>query len=171
MGQGHLLTDSPVIYGGHGFSPKGDKGRYVLPASFRKLVTESSRGENVLHVTRHENLDCLIGFGKSHYDNLASQIDQDYRDALQSGQPFDRTARNLIFGNIVDIAYDNSGRLIIPAYLRDIVEIDEHVYFHASREIFMMWAPHLLQQQDGPQWAVAKSACASFLNTAGKAGK
>ncbi len=166
-----MSTVSPVIFGGHGFSPKGDKGRYVLPAGFRKLVTESSRGENILHVTRHDELNCLIGFGRSHYDNLASQIDQDYQDALRLGQSFDRTAHNMIFGNIVDIAYDNSGRLIIPGYLRDIVEIDEQVYFHAAREIFMMWAPHVLQQQEGAQWAVAKSACASFLNSAGKAGK
>jgi hypothetical protein len=32
----------------------------------------------------------------------------------------------------------------------------------------MMWAPHVLEQMEGPQWAVAKAACASFLNGAGK---
>lgn len=165
------MTGSPVIFGGHGFSPKGDKGRYVLPAQFRKLVTESSGGENTLHVTRHDDLNCLIGFGKSYYDKLDSKIDQDHDLAIRTNQPFDRTSRELIFGNIVDIAYDNSGRLIIPAYLRDIVEIDEQIYFHASREIFMMWAPHVLDRQDGPQWAVAKAACASFMNSAGKAPK
>jgi MraZ protein len=169
--RGILLTESPVIFGGHGFSPKGDKGRYVLPASFRKLVTESSRGENILHVTRHDEFNCLIGFGKSYYEKLAAKIDHDHDIAIRTNQKFDRTARELIFGNIVDIAYDNSGRLIIPGYLRDIVEIDEQVYFHASREIFMMWAPHVLERQEGPQWAVAKAACASFLNGAGKARK
>jgi MraZ protein len=166
-----LVAGSPVIFGGHGFSPKGDKGRYVLPAHFRKVVTESSRGENTLYVTRHEQWNCLIGFGKSYYEKLDTEIDRDHEMALRAGQPFDRAARDLVFGNIVEIAYDNSGRLIIPSYLRDIVAIDEAVYFHATRETFTMWAPDVLEQQDGPQWAVAKAACASFATGPGRARK
>lgn len=166
-----MLAGSPVIYGGHGFSPKGDKGRYVLPAHFRKLVTESSSGENTLYVTKHDSWNCLVGFGKSYNDKLASEIDRDHEMALRGGQPFDLAARDLAFGNIVDIAYDNSGRLIVPTYLREIVDIDDHVYFHATRETFTMWAPDVLEQQDGPQWAVAKAACASFLNGAGRGRK
>ncbi len=168
---GELVAGSPVIYGGHGFSPKGDKGRYVLPAHFRKLVTESSRGENILYVTRHEAWNCLIGFGKGYYEKLDSEIDRDHENALRAGQPFDRAARDLVFGNIVDIVYDNSGRLIIPTYLRGTVEIDDQIYFHATRETFTLWAPHVLEQQEGPQWAVAKAACASFLNGSGSARK
>ena len=158
------MAGSPVIYGGHGFSSQGDKFRYVLPANFRKLVTESSRGENTLYVTHHEQWNCLEAFGKSYYDKLDAEIDRAEENAIRSGQPFDRAARNLVFGNIVEVSYDNSGRLILPAYLRDIVEIDEHLYFHATRETFTMWAPHVLEQQEGSQWAVAKAACASFLN-------
>ena len=163
-----MLAGSSVIYGGHGFSPKGDKGRYVLPAHFRKLVTESSRGENILYVTRHEDWNCLVGFGRSYYEKLDSEIDKAEENALRIGQPFDRATRDLVFGNIVEIAYDNSGRLIIPSYLREIVEVDEHLYFHATRETFSMWAPHVLDAREGPQWAVAKAACASFMNGASR---
>ena len=166
-----MLAASPVIYGGQGFSPKGDKFRYVLPANFRKLVTESSRGENTLYVTRHESWNCLIGFGKSYCEKLDAEIDRDHEMAVRAGQPFDRAARDLVFGNIVEIAYDNSGRLIIPAYLREIAGIDDQVYFHATRETFTMWAPDVLDRQEGSQWAVAKAACASFMNSAGRGRK
>ena len=140
----------------------------MLPAHFRKLVTESSRGENLLYVTRHDDWNCLVGFGKSYYDKLDSEIDRAEENAIRIGQSFDRAARDLIFGNIVEIAYDNSGRLIIPSYLREIVEVDEQLYFHATRETFSMWAPHVLEQQEGPHWAVAKAACASFMNGANR---
>ncbi len=143
----------------------------MVPAHFRKPVTESSRGENTLYVTRHEDWNCLIGFGKSYYEKLASEIDLAHEIALRAGQPFDRAARDLVFGNIVEIAYDNSGRLIIPSYLREIVEVDDHLYFHATRETFTMWAPDVLDRQEGPQWAVAKAACASFINGAGRGRK
>ena len=140
----------------------------MLPAHFRKAVSESSRGENSLYVTRHEDWNCLIGFGRSYYDKLDSEIDQAHELAIRAGQPFDRGLRDLVFGNIVEIAFDNSGRLILPAYLRDIVEVDDHLYFHATRETFTMWAPHVLERQEGAHWAVAKAACASFMNGAAK---
>ncbi len=52
---GHAgVTGSPVIYIGQGFSPKGDKERFVLPADVRKIVTEASANQNVMLAAKHE---------------------------------------------------------------------------------------------------------------------
>jgi MraZ protein len=88
--------------------------------------------------------------------------------ALRGGLPFDRAARDLIYGNIIDVSYDNSGRMVIPAYLRAIVGIDDAIYFHAAREVFTLWSPDILELQEGPQWAVAKAACASLKSAPGR---
>ena len=163
-GRGHWVADAPVIFSGHGFSPQGDKCRYLLPPHLRKIVTQSSGNQNLLFVTRHESWNCLIGFGRSYYEKLHSEIDRDHEMAIRAGLPFDRAARDLIFGDVAETSYDASGRVILPAYLRKIVGIDDGpIYFHAARELFTMWAPAVLEAQEGSQWMVARAACASFM--------
>jgi MraZ protein len=133
------VADAPVTYTGQGFSPKGDKDRYVLPAAFRSRVTESSGNQNLLLVTLHPAYNCLVGYGTSHRDRQARLIDA------------------------VEVTYDNSGRLIIPAHLRQIAGIDEAIYFHGFRDTFLMWSPEQLAKETDRQWLVAKAACASYV--------
>jgi len=154
----------PVIFSGQGFSPKGDKDRFVLPAAFRKAVTESSAGKNLLLVSKHATWPCLIGYGLSRREGLLAQIDREEEMASRAGQPFDRDMRYFQLFDDVEIGFDNSGRFVIPAHLRKLAGIGEAIYAQGAGPFFTLWAPEVLSQQDGPQWASAQAACASLLS-------
>jgi MraZ protein len=157
------VADAPVTYTGQGFSPKGDKDRYVLPATFRSRVTESSGNQNLLLVTLHPVYNCLVGYGTSHRDRQARLIDARAEAAYLAGEEFNPDSANAAFGDAVEVTYDNSGRLIIPAHLRQIAGIDEAIYFHGFRDTFLMWSPQVLEAETDRQWLVAKAACASLV--------
>ncbi|HZU63830.1 MAG TPA: division/cell wall cluster transcriptional repressor MraZ [Novosphingobium sp.] len=165
------MTGQPVIYSGQGFSPKGDKERFVLPAGFRRAVSESSAGANVLLVSKHSSWPCLIGYGLSRRDSLIQQIDREEEMAARAGQPFDRDMRYFQLFDCAEISFDGSGRFIIPAHLRKLVGIGEAIYFQGSGPFFTLWAPDVLAAQEGPLWASAQAACASLLEEPGRGRK
>jgi len=159
------VVAGPVTYTGQGFSLKGDKDRFVLPASFRKLVTEGSSNQNLLFASLHPVHNCLVGFGKDYLDRQAAMIAARTESAFLSGDEFDADPVNALFGNAADIGYDNSGRFVMPVHLRNIVGITDAIYFHGFRDTFLMWAPDALAQETDRQWLVAKAACASLVDT------
>ena len=157
------VTGLPVIYSGQGFSPKGDKERYLLPAPFRKAVTESSAGKNLLLVAKHPTWECLVGYGESRRAGLMAEIDRDHELATRAGQPFDRDMRYFQMFDCAEIGFDNSGRFVIPAHLKALVGIGESIYLQGSGPFFTLWAPDVLARQQGPHWASAQAACASLM--------
>ena len=157
------MAGKPVIYSGQGFSPKGDKDRFVLPAGFRKSVTESSEGKGVLLVSKHDKWECLIGYGLSRRDGFEAQIDREEELAARTGQPFDRDLRSFQLYDSAEISFDGSGRFIIPAHLRNLGGIGDAIYYQGAGPFFTLWSPEVLARQEGPQWASAQAACASLL--------
>ena len=157
------MTGRSAIYSGQFLSPKGDKDRYVLPANFRRTVTESSSGKNLLLVAKHEKWECLIGYGESRRDGLLDQIDREEQLAATAQQPFDRDMRYFQLFDSTEISYDNSGRFIIPAHLRHLVGITGNIFIQGAGPFFTLWSPDVLAAQQGPQWASAQAACASML--------
>ncbi|MBU6268904.1 MAG: hypothetical protein KGN34_15250 [Sphingomonadales bacterium] len=162
------MAAEPVTYKGQDFSSKGDKDRFVLPAKFRKLVTQSSEGRNELLVTLHPELQCLIGFGESYRDHRAALIRARADEAFLAGKDFDADAMNTIFGDAVEVSYDNSGRMIVPAYLRNIAGITDSIFFYGFGDTFLMWAPSVLAAEPDRKWALARAACAAMADLAAK---
>ena len=83
--------------------------------------------------------------------------------ATRAGQPFDRDMRYFQMFDCAEIGFDNSGRFVIPAYLKELVGIAEGIYLQGSGPFFTLWSPAVLARQQGPQWASAQAACASLM--------
>jgi MraZ protein len=162
------VTGKPVIYSGQGLSPKGDKDRFVLPAAFRKAVTESSGGKGLLLVSKHDKWDCLIGYGLSRRDGFEVQLDREEEMAARTGQMFDRDMRSFQLYDCAEISFDGSGRFIIPAHLRALGGLTDSIYIQGAGAFFTLWSPEVLARQEGPQWASAQAACASLIEGARK---
>ena len=160
---GNGVAGQPVIFSGQGFSPKGDKDRFVLPAAFRKTVTDSSASKNLLLVSKHATWPCLIGYGLSRREGLLAQIDREEEMAARAGQPFDRDMRYFQLFDDVEIGFDNSGRFVIPAHLRKLAGIGDAIYLQGAGPFFTLWSPEVLAAQEGPQWASAQATCASLM--------
>jgi len=160
----------PISYSGQGFSPRGEKSRFVLPPTFRKAVRDSSDGARILCLGTHERWKCLTGFGLSRKLDLDAQIDREERVALQQGKDFDRDLRAMQLFGFSDVPFDDSGRFVIPDHLLNLAGIDDALFFQAAGGFFTLWNPAELAKM-GPGWEGAQAACANFAAEAGRARK
>ncbi|NBC36837.1 division/cell wall cluster transcriptional repressor MraZ [Novosphingobium sp. FSY-8] len=143
----------------------------MLPAAFRKAVTESSGNKGLILIAKHDKWPCLTGFGLSRRDTFPAQIDREEEMAARNGLPFDRDLRFFQLYDCAEVAFDGSGRFIIPAHLRSLVGISDAIYFQGSGPFITLWSPEVLAAQDGPQWASAQANCTSLIAEAGKTRK
>ncbi len=67
----------PNGYGGQEVSSQDEKGRFVLPAPFRKSVAKASEGANTLCLAKHHRWKCLTGFGTSRTDGFEIELDRE----------------------------------------------------------------------------------------------
>lgn len=149
----------PISYSGQGFSPRGEKGRFVLPPQFRKTVRESGDGARILCLGKHERWKCLTGFGLSRKPDLHAQVDREEALAAQQGKDFDRDLRlGQLFG-FFEIPFDDSGRFVIPEHFVALAGLDDGLFFQAHGGFFTLWNPEELARM-GPGWEGAQAACA-----------
>lgn len=145
-------------FSGQGFSPVGDKGRFVLPPLFRNAVKASSAGK-ILCVDMHPRFSCLVGFGLSRVDELEIQLT---REEDRGGSDFDRDTRASQLFGFARVPFDDSGRFVLPDHLRTLGKIDDALFFQGGGRSFTIWNPaELMKMSD--EWAAAKGACAQFL--------
>ena len=158
-------------YWGQGFSPRGEKNRFVLPADFRPVLRNSSEGQRNLCLDMHHKHPCLVGFGESRAAGFEDQIAHEERVAIERGEPFDRDVREAQLCGFAVVSFDESGRFILPEYLSEQAEITDALYFHGGIKQFTIWSPAVLMAM-GPEWATAKSSCrAKMAEHAAKASR
>ena len=157
-------------YSGQAFSPAGDKNRFVLPPTFRKAVKESSGGKT-LCLTKHDRWNCLVGFGLSRKEEFEQQLDREEEMAFKFGRDFDRETRSSQLNGFSELSFDDSGRFIMPDFLRELADIGDGLYFQGGGRFFTIWNPKELARM-GDDWAAAKAACAALVAEAkAKGGK
>ncbi|MFM9937232.1 MAG: division/cell wall cluster transcriptional repressor MraZ [Novosphingobium sp.] len=155
-------------YRGQGFSPRGEKNRFVLPAGFRQTVRDASEGKRALCLDKHHNLPCLVGFGESYAAGFDEQIAHEEEIAIKRGEPFNRDVREAQLCGYDVVSFDESGRFVLPEYLGEQAGIADQLYFHGGIRKFTIWAPDVLFTM-GPEWDSAKSSCrAKMAEHAGK---
>ena len=152
-----MAAVQPLGYSGQAFSLRGEKGRFVLPPSFRKAVKESSEGR-VLCLAKHERWNCLTGFGLSRRAELEVQIDREEERAIRMNRDFDRDLRASQLYGFIEIPFDESGRFIMPDFLADLGHLDSGVYFQGAGSFFTLWNPAELYAM-GEGWEGAQAAC------------
>ncbi|KPL69682.1 hypothetical protein SZ64_17225 [Erythrobacter sp. SG61-1L] len=165
---GLVTGDRQVIYSGQGFSLKGEKGRFVLPAPFRKSVAESSDGK-ILCLAKHERWNCLTGFGLSRSAELEDQIEREEERAIRMGRDFDPDLRRIQLFGFVELPFDASGRFIMPEHLIGLGCLTDGVFFQGAGTFFTLWNPEELYRM-GEGWEGAQAACRALAaeNTKGK---
>ena len=152
-------------FSGQAYAPAGDKSRYVLPPAFRKAVKESSDGR-VLCLDKHERWPWLVGFGLSRKGELEAQLDREEERALRLGHDFDRDLRSSQLNGFAEIPFDDSGRFVMPEYLRNLADIGDGLFCQGGGRFFTLWNPAELMKM-GDEGAAAKAACAALARDAG----
>lgn len=159
------VAEKPFSFHGVGFSGRGEKGRFVLPPTFRKLVKDASFGSRILCLNKHERWPCLTGFGTSRRDFIDAQVDKEEAAALARGAEFDRDLRLGQLSGFIDVPFDDSGRFVFPDYLARLAGIDGDAFFNGNGPFFTIWNPAELMKM-GNGWEPMQAACQALAEEA-----
>ncbi|MBB3861361.1 MraZ protein [Novosphingobium hassiacum] len=161
------MAGGSASFVGQGFSPRGEKGRYVLPADFRADIVTASNDTRILCLDKHPRLPCLTGFGLSRLAEFAIEIDREEEKQLRLGKDFDRdVAEGQVYG-FYRASFDDSGRFVLPDHLAELGGIEDGMYFHGGGRQITIWNPTVLFQQ-GPGWESAQAGCRAKMAEAAK---
>lgn len=164
------MSGSPAEYWGKGFSPRGDKNRFVLPPDFRNTVKDASGGDRVLCLDKHQELPCLVGFGLSRAQQFIDLVAEEKASKAAAGVPFNAELMLLKFGGFERVNFDESGRFILPEFLAEAAEVKDGLYFQGSGVHVTIWAPEVLFAMDS-NWDIVKANCRSRMAEAALRGK
>ena len=148
-----------VKYRGLDVALRGDKERFVLPASFRKPVAESSGPHRILCLAHHHKWKCLTAFGLSRADMIDELIAKEVDRQTALGNDFDVDTYIHSLSVFAEVPFDPSGRFVLPEYLADTCGIRNELFFHGATDHFTIWAPEVFYAMDAPAFEGAKAAC------------
>lgn len=144
-------------FSGYGFSLKDEKGRFAVPVDFRSDLKKSSGGKAIC-LDAHPEWECASAFGLSRRQEFDDLIEEARLDARESGGKFDRYMLKAQLNAFDTVAFDDSGRFIMPPDLVDAYGFDDAVYFHSLGDHIVLFKPETLYAQ-GPAFAKMQGRC------------
>lgn len=161
----------PRTYSGYGLSPKGDKGRFILPPVLRKQVREASENQNIVCIAKHQKWNCLIAFGTTReleFNAILERERQDAKDRGDAGWDWDERSQQLF--SYTPVPFDESGRFLVPEHLLRLGGIGDEIYFQGGGGFIMLWSHEELEKM-GPAFEATKANCAAVREAAKSDGR
>jgi len=169
-GQQNVALNAPAGYSGQGFSPRGEKGRYVLPPAFRNAIAPDVGDTRTLCLAKHDRWNCLTGFGLARTASFDAQIDREEDNAVKLGKDFDRELRSIQLWTFSEVPFDASGRFVMPEHLAELCDIGDGICFLGGGQFFTLWAPAQLCRM-GSGWEGQQAVCRKLEADAAAKGK
>ncbi len=125
------------------------KGRVSIPASFRRVLEAGdpnwqNGGTPELVIVygdhRRNYLEC--------YTMQAIDEVDDKIDALPRGSMERKMLQRLFHGQSFPTAVDETGRLVLPAKLRNKIDLDAEAFFIAAGDTFQIWKPETYETEE-----------------------
>ena len=118
------------------------KGRVSIPASFRRVIeacdTDWTEGllPRIIIVYGGTTRDYLEGFTIEAMDEVDDKI-----AAFPRGSAKRKSMERLYSAQSVEVIVDDTGRIVLPAKLRDKIDLDGTAKFVSSGDTFEIWKP------------------------------
>ena len=111
-----------------------DKGRVSLPAEFRLIL--ASRSESAIVLTNYisDGARCIEGFSLSAWQEFEDKLRQKSRFSAKL-----QKLENFYLSRSHECAVDGSGRVLLPAHLKQYAGIEKEVTFTSSIHGFRLW--------------------------------
>ncbi|MCD8512115.1 MAG: division/cell wall cluster transcriptional repressor MraZ [Nitrincola sp.] len=108
------------------------KGRMAIPARYRDMI--ASHCGNQMVATIDTESRCLLLYPLPEWEEIQAQI-----EALPSFNKVARRIQRLLIGHATDLELDASGRLLLPASLRDYAGLDKKIVLLGQGRKFEIW--------------------------------
>ena len=106
-----------------------DKGRIAVPAKFRLQLAGGAVVSRWLE-------SCLAIHTRQGWDQLSERI-----AGLPLGDAGARLFQRVIFGGAFEADLDRQGRVVVPAYLREEIGLEQEAVIVGSRDHAEIWSP------------------------------
>jgi transcriptional regulator MraZ len=120
-----------------------DKGRIAVPAKFRAQLGDGAVVSRWLDA-------CLAIHTQAGWADLAAKV-----AALPITDPAARRFQRFVFAGAAEVDLDKQGRVLLPAYLRDAIQLGADAVVVGSRDHAEIWVPAAWatygQELDDPQ--------------------
>ena len=107
------------------------KGRLSVPAKYRQPLLDADGGQMVLTVDRDR---CLLLYSLSVWEDVERKLIQ-----LSSTNKRARALKRLLLGHAEECCLDASGRILLPAPLREFASLDKRVVLVGQGNKFEIW--------------------------------
>jgi MraZ protein len=124
------------MFVGHWEHTIDEKGRLIIPVRYRPLMEGGS------YITSGFDQNLMV-MTSATFDKIQEQISE-----MSVTDPLTRQLRRLIFGNAEPLELDKAGRILIPAYLRDLAQLNSEAIIAGEYDYFEIWAPPLWKNQN-----------------------
>ena len=104
----------------------------AVPARYRQLLHESNDGALVVTIDTEEA--CLLVYPINEWEPIQAKL-----EALPSFNPAARRIQRLIIGHATDIELDSSGRMLLPAPLREYAGLEKKMVMMGQGNKFELW--------------------------------
>ena len=132
------------MFRGYALNAIDAKGRVAIPAGIRKTIELNSEQPSFV-IGKRDSYPCLCGYDRGWAALLKAELRADEARERDAGRAFDRANTNRrAFAVTDDVAFDASGRFIMPKFFRDTARIADWVMFLGTSDDFEMWNPHIL---------------------------
>lgn len=112
-----------------------DKGRLMIPARFRDLLTP---GAFIM-----QGFDkCLMVMTETHFNQVYGRI-----NAMNLTDPSARLLRRLILSTAYPVEIDKVGRILVPQPLRHAILLENEAIVAGQGEYFEIWTPDSWNEQ------------------------
>lgn len=163
-------------YRGVGLQLVDDKGRVAIPAGLRATLEKNSghpvetRDARVAILSTHESDKCLVAYDEPYFDSLMQRLDA---RALEFAGDRGRTDPNIWrdgVGTSENIAFDASGRFVLPGMLGHLAGIPKgsYAFFMGVGATIELWNPRTLLDHPTISEQI-KAACRYCLEEKGVA--
>ena len=148
-GQGEGRGTVVRRFRGEGHHKVDAKGRVSIPASFRRVL-EAGDPE----WTDGLNPNLVIVYGDHRRDYLEcytidaiNEVDGKIED-LPRGSIERRMLQRLFHGQSFPTSVDDTGRLVLPAKLRQKIDLNAEAFFIAAGDTFQVWKPETYEAEE-----------------------
>ncbi|CAM5210203.1 division/cell wall cluster transcriptional repressor MraZ [Alishewanella longhuensis] len=109
-----------------------EKGRLALPARYRERLLSECQGQMICTIDLHD--PCLLLFPLAEWEEIEEKL-----KSLSSFNPQERRLQRLLLGNATDCEMDKSGRILVPASLRQHAGLSKSIRLVGQLNKFEIW--------------------------------
>ena len=132
------------LFQGSALNAVDGKGRVSIPAFLRTVIERRGDAKSIV-LAKHEAFPCLSAYDPAYAALKHSKLERLFEK--EEGNPeaaLDYQQRNLMaFAATEEVAYDSSGRIVLPPMMRRKGQIAELALFLGAGETFQVWNPKL----------------------------